>query len=97
MNPIVTQHFSFSDIQQHPKRVIELLAQEQEIVILVKREGNDITICSYPVYSQEVNDIPEEAIVEHQAKKQRGYTREQAFQDFRQSQKDISTYLQGKI
>ncbi len=93
MSHIVTQHFSFSDIQQHPRRVIELLAQEQEMVILIKREGDDITICSYPVYRQEVNDILDEAMVEHQSKKQRGYTREQAFQDFRESQEDISKYL----
>jgi len=93
MSHIVTQHFSFSDIQRHPKRVVELLAQEQAMVILVKREGDDITICSYPAYSQEVNDILEEAMAEHQVKKQRGYTREQAFQDFRESQKEISKYL----
>jgi hypothetical protein len=93
MSHIVTQRFSFADIQRHPRRVIDLLAQEQEMVILVKREGDDITICSYPTYSQEVNDILEEATAEHQVKKQGGYTREQAFQDFRESQKKISKYL----
>ncbi len=93
MSHIVTQHFSFSDIQQHPKRVIELLAQEQEMVIMVKREGDDITICSYPVYSQEVNDILDDALAEHRMKKQQGYTREQAFQDFRETQEKISKYL----
>jgi hypothetical protein len=93
MSHIATQHFSFSEIQQHPKQVVELLAQEQDMVILVKREGDDITICSYPAYSQAVNDILEEAKAEYQVKKEHGYTREQAFQDFRESQKDISKYL----
>ncbi len=96
MSHVVTQHLSFSDIQQHPTQVVELLAQEHDMVILVKREGDDITICSYPSYSREVNDILDEAITEHQLKKQQGYTREQAFQDFRESQREISTYLQGQ-
>jgi hypothetical protein len=93
MKQIVVQHFSFSEIQLHPKRVVELLAQDNEIALLVKREGDDIMVYSYPVYSQEVNDILEEAVAEHQALKQRGYNQEQAFQDFRESQQEISKYL----
>ncbi len=93
MSQPITQHFSFSEIQEHPKQMLELLAKEQETVFLVKRKGDDITICSYPAYSQEVNDILEEAKAEHRQKKQNGYTREQAFQDFRESQREIGKYL----
>jgi len=95
MSQIVTQHFSFSEIQRHPGRIVELLAQEGEIVIVVKRQGADITICSYPVYSQEVNDILNDAMADHQRKQQQGYPREQAFQDFQESQQAISRTFTG--
>jgi hypothetical protein len=96
MSQITTQHFSFADIQRHPKRVIDLLAQQQEFVLLLKREGDEITVSSYPVYSQEINEILEEAIAEHQSLKQGGYDRKRAFQDFRETHQEISKYLEEK-
>lgn len=93
MSQIATQHFSFSDLQLHPDQVIELLAQASTVALLFKRDGDDITVSSYPTYSQEVHELLEEAKTEHQARKQRGYDRAQAFQGLRESLQKISKYL----
>lgn len=93
MSQIATQHFSFSDLQLHPDQVIELLAQASTVAIIVKRDGDDITVSSYPTYSQEVHELLEEAKAEHQARKQHGYDRAQAFQGLRESLQKISKYL----
>ena len=89
MSQIATQHFSFSDLQLHPDQVIELLAQASTVAIIVKRDGDDITVSSYPTYSQEVHELLEEAKTEHQARKQHGNDRAQAFLGLRESQKRI--------
>ena len=90
MSLIASQHFSFAELQRHPQIMVDLLERKKDAAFIVQRDGDDITIAAYPAYSEEVEQILQDARVEYQRLKQYGYEREQAIEDFRTSQIEIS-------
>ncbi len=87
------QEFLFSEVLVHPELVINFLTEGSDIALMVRREGDKVIVYPHQIYSDEVNEILEEAVAEYQEKKQTGYSKEQAFHDFKQAQKEISKYL----
>ena len=90
MSLTASQHFSFAELQRHPQIMVDLLERKKDAAFIVQRDGDDITIAAYPAYSEEVEQILQDARVEYQRLKQYGYEREQAIEDFRTSQIEIS-------
>ena len=97
MSQATKQEFSFTEVQSHPELVLDLLADE-EIALTVRRQGDKVVVYRHRVYSDDVNTILKEAtaIAMYQAKKQSGYSREDAFEDFIEAQEEINEYLQDK-
>ncbi|OQY54041.1 MAG: hypothetical protein B6245_21905 [Desulfobacteraceae bacterium 4572_88] len=87
------QEFSFSDIQVHPNLITDILDKGEDVALMLRREGDKIKVYSHRTYSNEVNDILEEAMAEYEAKKQIRYDKKQIFRDFKESVKEISRYI----
>lgn len=93
MSLIASQHLSFAELQRHPQIVVDLLERKKDAAFIVQRDGDEITIAAYPAYSQDVEHILQDALAEYQHLKQQGYGREQAIEDFRKSQIEITQHL----
>ncbi len=95
MNQATKQEFSLTEVQSHPELVLDLLADD-DIALTVRRQGDKVVVYMHRVYSDDVNAILKEATALYQAKKQSGYSREDAFEDFIEAQKEISKHLQNE-
>ncbi|RLC09430.1 MAG: hypothetical protein DRI57_22160 [Deltaproteobacteria bacterium] len=87
------QEFSFSDIRVHPNIITDILDKGEDVSLMLRRQGDKVTAYSHRTYSDEVNDILEEAMAEYEAKKQAGYDKKQVFRDFKESVEEISKYI----
>jgi hypothetical protein len=88
------QKLSFDDFKNHLEQIANVLAQSNDIALMLKREGNQVFVYYHKPYSEEVNSILDEAKRVHQRKKSEGYSREQAFADFMQAQVAMGKYLE---
>ncbi len=87
------EKFSVDDLKNHLETIINMLEKSKDISILLRRQGNQIFVFYQKRFSDEVNKIFEESEREYQRRLKDGYTREQAFQDFMEAQREISKYL----
>jgi hypothetical protein len=70
-----------------------VLAQNDEIALMLRRQGEQVFVYYKKMYDKEVNEILKEAKQEYKRKKKKGYDREQAFEDFFSAQRDIEKSL----
>jgi len=59
----------------------------------LKKKGDKVQFAYLKTYDDETVRILEEAKKEYAGMKQKGYTREQAFEDFSEGQKQIDKHL----
>lgn len=85
--------FAFEEFSKHLQVVVEALADNNNISVMLQRRGDEVFVFCKKRYSDEVYAIYEEAKREYQRRKQQGYSREQAFEDFMKAQDEISKYL----
>jgi hypothetical protein len=88
------QQVSFDYFKNHPELITDVLAQSDDISLLLRREGDQVFFYYQGQNSEQVNEILELAKIEHRRKKSEGYDSEQAFQDFMIAQQEISKYLE---
>jgi len=86
--------FSFDDFKNQLQIVVDALAENNNVSIMLQRQGDQVFVFYKKRYSDEVNEILEESKREHQRRKKAGYSREQAFEDFMKAQEEISKSLQ---
>ena len=88
------QSFPYNDLKAKLDLVANVLSQDSEVSLLLKREGDLVFIFFKKNYSRQVNDILVDAWQEHRRKKNEGYNRERAFADFMEAQEALSKYMQ---
>ncbi len=88
-----SQYMSVEDIRNNPGLIAELLLKNREVSIIFERRGNKVRYAYLKTYDKESIRILEEAKKELKRFKERGYAREQAFEDFERVREDISEYL----
>lgn len=87
------QTIPFRELENYPDLVKNVLAQNDEIALMLRRQGDHVFVYYKKMYDKEVNEILEEARQEYQRKKKKGYDREQAFEDFFSAQQEIEKFL----
>ena len=87
------EKFPVEGFKNHLEIVMNTLAENKNISILLRREGDQIFVFHQRRYSDQVNKTFEKAQREYQRREQEGYSREQAFQDFMKAQQEISKHL----
>jgi len=76
------QHISVEDIRNNPEIIADLLLKEQDVSVIFERRGDKVSYAYLKTYDRESLRILWEAREEHRRRRERGYTREQAFGDF---------------
>ncbi len=66
-----------------------MFCTNQDVSIILEKRGNTIRFAFLRTYDQETVRILKEAREEYALKKEQGYNREQAFQDFMEVQQEI--------
>ena len=87
------REISVAEVQKHPELLAGFFRDGSDVTVILKQEGDKIRIYSKS-YSDEVNQVLEEAEADYQQKKKEGYTREQAFEDLTKAQENIAKSLQ---
>lgn len=88
------QTISLKELENHPDLLKNVLVQNDEIALMLRRQGDRVFVYYKKMYTKEVDDILKEAKQVHQRKKKKGYDREQAFEDFLSAQRDIEKFLE---
>lgn len=89
------RQFSFDDFMNNFAIIKDALAENKKISIMVRREENQVFLYFRKAYGDEVEMILADAKAEYQRKNAEGYTREQAFKDFMEAEKEISDQLKS--
>jgi len=87
------QDLSIEEVKNRPEIVTDWLLSEDEISIIFEKRGHKIRFAYLRKYDSETMQILEDAKKEYLQKKKKGYSREQAFQDFKTAQQEISQQL----
>lgn len=87
------QQISLEEVKNHLDLVANALAERDDVSVLLSRRGDRVFVYYHKRYSGEVNDILEESRREYQRKQNEGYSREQAFTDFIEAQREINEYF----
>jgi hypothetical protein len=88
-----TQHMSIKDIRNRPELVTDILLKKKDICVIFERRGDRVSYAYLKTYDQQSARILREAKEEHNALKEKGYTPEQAFEDFEQAREEMGKYL----
>ena len=84
-----SQDISLDDIKVHPELITEVLFDDHDLSIILEKRGNTVRFTYLRMYDSDTTRILEEARQEYAQKRQEGYTREQAFEDFQEAQEEI--------
>jgi len=87
------QYLMVEDIQQNPLLIANLILKGKDVSIIFENEGDRVRYAYLKTYSREAARILEEAKKEYNELEKKGYTREQAFEDFTEARNEISRYL----
>ncbi|MGE0086527.1 MAG: hypothetical protein AB7S75_19135 [Desulfococcaceae bacterium] len=87
------QYLMVEDIQQNPLLIANLILKGKDVSIIFEKEGDRVRFAYLKTYSREAARILEEAKKEYNDLEKKGYTREQAFEDFAEARSEISKYL----
>ncbi|QTA82954.1 Uncharacterized protein dnl_53410 [Desulfonema limicola] len=87
------QYLMVEDIQQNPLLIANLILKGKDVSIIFEKEGDRVRFTYLKTYSREAARILEEAKNEYKELEIKGYTREQAFEDFTEARNEISKYL----
>jgi len=95
MEQIKTTEFALGEIEQHPEIITDFFRKNKRVCLILQKdeESNTIHIGIRKVYSKQVTELLEGVYKKYTEKKKKGYSREQAIQDFLDAQKEISKYL----
>ncbi len=88
------QDILLDDLRGHPELITNMLFNDQDVSIILEKRGNTVRFAYLRTYDKETTRILEEARREYAQKKQEGYTREQAFQDFLDAQEEIQHHFE---
>lgn len=90
------QEISVDDLKEHPDLVLDVLTQPQDIHVslVVQRKGQQVTIRK-KTYDPEFVETMQRIEEKLKSRKEAGYTREQAFQDFFEVQERISQQIKS--
>lgn len=90
---VEADYVSLVDVQQKPQLITDLLLKDEQVSIIIERQGDQIRFAYMKTYRQDTRRIVREARQECIELLNRGYTREQAIEDFWDAQAAISEYL----
>ena len=79
---MLTRSLTHHELQQHPELVVELLGYETDITVVVRRQGDQVTLLQQKHFP-EVDEIMSEAQHKLEQKEQAGYSTQAAFQDLK--------------
>ena len=88
-----TQHMSIEDIRNRPELVADILLKSKDVSVIFERRGDKVRYAYLKAYDPESARIMREAKEEHNGLKEKGYTPEQAFEDFEQAREEIGKYF----
>ncbi len=89
-----TQDIAIADIQLHPELLSDLILSNDSRPIMVEKQADVVRITYLKTYDPKTKRIVAEARQEYLAKKQAGYSREQAFQDLMEARNEIAQHLE---
>jgi len=87
------EQISVEDIRNNPELIADILLKEQDVSVIFERRGNKVSYVYLKAYDEESLRILREAKEEHRRRRERGYSREQAFGDFEDARWEIGRYL----
>ncbi len=87
------QQIGLDDLKIHPELLTAILSKEEDVSLILEKRGHTIRYAYLRTYDTESRRILEDAKAECRHKKEHGYSREQAFQDFEDVQQEITTQL----
>ncbi|OQX11635.1 MAG: hypothetical protein BWK80_44540 [Desulfobacteraceae bacterium IS3] len=88
-----SQYILLEDIKKNPEIIAQLLFKDRDVSIILEKQGDRVRFSYLKTYSREAVRILEEAKKEYEETEEKGYTREQAFEDFTEARNEISRYL----
>lgn len=89
----ISQHMSVEDIRNNPELIADILLKEKDVSVIFEKRGKNVTYAYLKAYDEESLRILREAKEEHRRRRERGYTREQAFGDFEEARGETGRYL----
>ena len=84
---------SVENIKNNPAIIADILLKQKDISVLFEKRGEKIGYAYLKAYSKESFEILRDAKEEYKKLKEKGYSRQQAFQNFEQARDEISRYL----
>lgn len=82
--------FSLEDIRKQPELLTDLLMRYGDVSICLKKKGDMVHVMYIKQHEPELSRMIAEARQEYQVKNDRGYSRDQAFQDLSDAFTEIS-------
>ena len=82
---------ALADVRAHPELITDLLLSETDVSLVLERHGDTVRVAAMRTYDQELRDLLEEGREQYREKKQRGYSREEAFTDLEAVQEELET------
>jgi len=76
-------------VKAHPEIITDLLSTEDNLSVVLEKHGNTVRLAAMRVYDKDATRILQEARREYLQKKEKGYSREQAFADLEAVQEEI--------
>ncbi|CAN2039332.1 conserved hypothetical protein [Candidatus Magnetomoraceae bacterium gMMP-15] len=89
----ISQYISVKDIRNNPELIADILLKKQDVSVIFERKGDSVSYAYLKTYDRESLRLLQEAKEEHRRCKEKGYTREQAFEDLEEARGEISRYL----
>jgi len=86
---VKSQYILIEDIKKSPEIIARLLFKDSDVSVLLEKQGDRVKFSYLKTYSRDAVRILEEAKKEYEEAKKKGYTREQAFEDFTEARNRI--------
>jgi len=87
------QDIPLEKIKNNPELITGILFKDQDISVVLEKHGDTVRLAHMRSYDNKTTRILTEAKRKHDRKKQEGYTREQAFNDFLEVQEEITNQI----
>ncbi len=84
------QDLPLEDLKTHPEIITDLFSGDEDVSVLLQKRGDTIRFAASRTYSKEATRILEEARVEYEEKKRKGYSRNDAIEDFEALQRELA-------
>jgi hypothetical protein len=88
-----SQYILLEDIKKNPEIIAGLLFKDSDVSVILEKQGDRVRFSYLKTYSKDAVRILEEAKKEYEEAEKKGYTREEAFEDFTEARDEISRYL----